>query len=130
MWPPPNRRMKVKLPEDLTWPIFLPLCLLSTISRSSSSAAATLLAGPLKSLRPGLVAEPVADEVGITSVDEDWDLLQDSRDERVERLHPVTLEEEVAVDVEVARVIAVNFGSNSFKTSAWLRYSLTYPKLR
>jgi hypothetical protein len=33
----------------------------------------------------------------------------------MERLHPVTLEEEVAVDVKVARVKAINFGSNSLQ---------------
>ena len=68
-----------------------------------------LLAGPLKSLGPSLVAEPVADEVGITGIDEDGDFLEDTGDETVEGLHPVTLEEEVAVDIEVAAVVAVNF---------------------
>lgn len=65
-----------------------------------------LLARPLKSLAPGLVTEPVADEIGITSVDEDRDLLKNAGNEAVERLHPVTLEQEVAVDVEVAAVVA------------------------
>lgn len=73
------------------------------------------VAAPLKSIRPGLVAEPVANEVGITGIDEDRNLLEDSRDKLVERLHPVTLEKEIAVDVKVARVKAVNFGSNSLQ---------------
>jgi hypothetical protein len=34
-----------------------------------------LLTRPLESLSPGLVSKPVADEVGITSIDQDWDLL-------------------------------------------------------
>lgn len=74
-----------------------------------------LVAAPLQSIRPGLVAKPVADEVRITSVDEDGNLLEDSRDKLVEWLHPITLEKEVAVDVKVARVKVVNFGSNSFQ---------------
>lgn len=68
-----------------------------------------LLTGPLESVGPSLVAEPVADEISITGVDEDWDLFEDSWYETVEWLHPVTLEEEVAVDVEVAAVVAANF---------------------
>lgn len=79
------------------------------------SSGIFFVTAPLKSIRPGLVAQPVADEVGITSVDENRDLLEDSRDKMVERLHPVTLEEEVAVDVKVARVKAINFGSNSLQ---------------
>lgn len=72
-----------------------------------------LLARPLKGLAPGLVTEPVADEIGITSVDEDRDLLKNAGNEAVERLHPVTLEQEVAVDVEVAAVVAGDLGTNS-----------------
>ena len=72
-----------------------------------------LLAGPLESLSPGLVTEPVANEIGIASVDEDGDLLENLRHEAVEGLHPVTLEEEVAVDVKVAAVVAGNFSAES-----------------
>lgn len=79
------------------------------------SSGIFFVAAPLKSIRPGLVAEPVADKIGITSVDEDRNLLKDTRDKLVERFHPVTLEKEVAVDVKVARVEAVNFSSNSFQ---------------
>lgn len=67
------------------------------------------LAGPFQGLGPGLVSEPVADEVGVTSVDEDRDLLKDAGDKTVVGLHPVTVEEEVAVDVKVAGVIPINF---------------------
>lgn len=70
---------------------------------------------PLKSIRPGLVAKPVADKVGITSVDEDRNFFEDARNELVERFHPITLEKEISVDVKVARVEAVNFRSNSFQ---------------
>ena len=77
------------------------------------SLVEALLAGPLKSLGPGLVAKPVADEVGITGIDENRDLLEDAGDETVEGLHPVTLEEEVAVDIEVATVIALNLDTES-----------------
>jgi len=67
-----------------------------------------LLAGPLESLGPGLVAEPVADVVGVAGVDEDGDLLEEAGDDAVVRLHPVALEQEVAVDVEVAAVVRVD----------------------
>ena len=40
------------------------------------SRVEVLLATPDKGLTPGLVAEPVADVVGVTSVDEDRDLLK------------------------------------------------------
>lgn len=63
------------------------------------------LALPLQRLSPGPVAEPVADIIRIAGVDQDWDLLEDAGDEAVEWLHPVALEQEVAVDVEVARVV-------------------------
>ena len=72
-----------------------------------------LVAGPLKGVGPGKVAEPVADEVGVTSVDQDGDLLENAGDETVEGLHPVTLEEEVAVDVHVARVVLADLGTKS-----------------
>ena len=77
------------------------------------SSGELLLAGPLKSLRPGLVAKPVADEVGITGINQNGDLLKDSGDEAVVRLEPVTGEEEVTVNVEVARVVAVNLSTDS-----------------
>ena len=71
-----------------------------------------LLARPLKGLGPRLVAEPVADVVSITSVDKDWNLLKDTRNEAVVWLHPVTLQQEVAVDVEVAAVVGVDLCAN------------------
>jgi len=71
----------------------------------------SLLAGPLESLSPGLVAEPIANIVGITSVDENRDLLKDAWDQSVEWLHPVTLEEEVTVDIEVAALVGRNLGA-------------------
>ncbi|GJC86760.1 hypothetical protein ColLi_09599 [Colletotrichum liriopes] len=70
-----------------------------------------LLAGPLESLGPGTVAEPVADVVGVTSVDENGNLLKKLGDDAVERLEPIACEEEVAVDVEVAAVVAVDLGT-------------------
>lgn len=71
-------------------------------------ALEVLLAGPLELVGPSLVSEPVANEVGITSVDEHGNLLQNAGDEEVERLHPITVEQEVAVDVEVAAVVAID----------------------
>lgn len=71
------------------------------------------LSRPFESLGPGLVAEPVADVVGITGVDQDGDLLQETGDKTVVGLHPVTVEEEVTVDVKVARVVPFDLGTHS-----------------
>jgi hypothetical protein len=73
-----------------------------------------LLTRPFKSLSPGLVSEPVADEVGITSIDQDWDLLKNTWHKAVEWLHPVPLEEEVSVDVEIAAVVTADFDAELF----------------
>lgn len=70
-----------------------------------------LVAGPLELVGPGEVAKPVADEVGVTGVDQDGDLLKDAGNETVEGLHPVTLEEEVAVDVHVAGGVGADLGA-------------------
>jgi hypothetical protein len=70
-----------------------------------------LLAFPLQRLSPGLVAEPVANVISITSVNEDWDFGEDLWDKTVEWLHPVALEEEVAVNVKVAGIIRRNLNS-------------------
>lgn len=61
-----------------------------------------LVTWPLKRLSPSLVSKPVANEVGITGINQDWDLLQNAWNESVERFHPIALEEEVSVDVKVA----------------------------
>lgn len=74
-----------------------------------------LLAGPLKSLGPGLVTKPVADEVSVTGVDEDGDLLEETGHQAVVGLHPVTVEKEVAVDIKVAAVVATNLGAQCLK---------------
>jgi len=71
------------------------------------------LAGPFKGFGPGLVAKVVADEVSVTSVDENGDLLKDARDHTVEWLHPVTLEQEVSVDISVAGIVAGNLSTES-----------------
>jgi len=70
-----------------------------------------LLSGPFESFGPSLVSEPVANVIGITSIDQDWDLLNDAWDQSVEGLHPVTLEKEVSVDVKVTAVIAADFNA-------------------
>lgn len=43
-------------------------------------ALESLMAGPLELVGPSLVAKPVADEIGVTSIDEDGDLLQNTGD--------------------------------------------------
>jgi hypothetical protein len=68
-----------------------------------------LLSWPLKSLGPGLVSEPIADEVSITSIDQNRDLFENAWHKAVEWLHPVALEKEIAVDIEVAAVVAADF---------------------
>jgi hypothetical protein len=68
-----------------------------------------LLSGPFESLSPSLVSEPVANVISITSVDQDWDLLDNAWDQSVEGLHPVTLEKEVSVDVKVTAVVTADF---------------------
>jgi hypothetical protein len=71
------------------------------------------VATPFKSISPGLVAKPVANEVSITSIDQYWDFFEKARNELVEWFHPVAVEKEVAVDVKVAGVKVVDFSSNS-----------------
>jgi len=68
-----------------------------------------LLTRPLKGLGPCLISEPIADKVGITSIDQNWDFLEDPWHKAVERLHPVALEKEISVDIEVTAVIAADF---------------------
>ena len=72
------------------------------------------LARPLQSLGPTLVSEPVADKVSIASVNQDLEILEKSGNEAVVRLHPVTLEQEVSVDIEIARIIAADFDAELF----------------
>ena len=49
-----------------------------------SSGLECLLSWPLKSQGPSLVTKPVADEVSIAGIDENWDLLEDSWNKTVE----------------------------------------------
>lgn len=75
--------------------------------------AEVLLARPLELVGPSLVSEPVADEVSVTGVDENGNLVQNVGDELVVGLHPVTVEKEVTVDVHVAAVVAADLGTKS-----------------
>ncbi len=68
-----------------------------------------LLTWPFKSFSPGLVPEPVADEVCVTRIDQDWDLLENAWYKAMEWLHPVSLEQEVSINIEVAAVVAAHF---------------------
>jgi hypothetical protein len=68
--------------------------------------------GPLKLIDPSLVTEPIADVVSIAGIDEDRNLSENLRHKGVVRLHPVTSEHEVAVDVHVAAVVRANLGSD------------------
>jgi hypothetical protein len=53
----------------------------------------------------------VADEISVTGVDEDRNLLENTWHKTVKWLHPVTLEEEVSVDIKVATVICADFNT-------------------
>ena len=66
---------------------------------------------PLKLLSPGLVSKPVADIIGIAGIDQDRYLSKDAGNDTVVRLHPVTLEQEVAVDVKVAGLVRGDFSA-------------------
>jgi hypothetical protein len=68
-----------------------------------------LLTWPFKSFSPGLVPEPVADEICVPSIDQNRDLLENAWYKAVEWLHPVSLEQEVSINIEVAAVIAAHF---------------------
>lgn len=70
-----------------------------------------LLPGPLEGLSPSLVSEPIADEICITSIDQNRDFLQDAWYKAVEWLHPIALEEEIPIDIKVAAVIATDFNT-------------------
>jgi hypothetical protein len=70
-----------------------------------------LLTWPLESFGPGLVSEPVADEVGIACINQNWDLLEDPWYKTVEWSHPVTLEQEISVDIEVTAVVAADLNA-------------------
>lgn len=50
----------------------------------------------------------------ISSIDQDLNLLKESRHKAVVWFHPVALEQKVSVDVEVARVVLANFNSKLF----------------
>lgn len=69
---------------------------------------------PLKRISPSTVTEPVADEVRISGVDEHWDLVKDLWHEAVERHHPIALEQEVTVDIKIARIVRRNLDTKGF----------------
>lgn len=67
------------------------------------------LARPGELQSPSLVAHPVANEIGITRVQQHTDtILEQWRDHVVEGLHPVALEHEAHVDLHVARLVLVD----------------------
>ncbi len=53
----------------------------------------------------------VADEVSVTSIDENWDLFEYSWNQTMEWLHPVTGEQEISINVKITAVIATNFNA-------------------
>ena len=71
------------------------------------------LARPLESFSPRVVSKPIADVVGVTSIDEYGDLFNDAGHKAVEWFHPITLEQEVAIDIEIAAVVAVDFDTEA-----------------
>lgn len=89
------------------------LGVLANLYTLALSLGEALVARPLKFVGPGLVSEPVADKVSVTSIDQDRDLIQDLGNKSEVGLHPVTLQQEVAVDIKVAAIVAVHLGTKS-----------------
>ena len=95
------------------------------------------LTGPWKGLRPCLITQPVADEVGISlsrisiahsrygkelwlgrgaySIDEHRDPLHNGRHQAVEWFHPVALQQETSIHVKIAAIVAVNFSTQGLE---------------
>jgi hypothetical protein len=84
------------------------------------------LTAPLQGLSPGVITEPVTDVISVTSIDQDGDLLQQVGNERVEGQHPVTVKQEVAIDVKIARLELGNLASQSFD-NFWIVQVLADP---
>lgn len=91
----------------------LAVLLVANLQRTHLGLVVLLLSRPDKLLGPGLVTEPVADVVGVTGVDEHGNLLEDIRNEQVEGLRPVSVEEESTVNVGVAALVISNLGTDS-----------------
>jgi len=91
----------------------LTILVATDLERLHLGTVEVLLAIPDKLLSPQLVAEPVANIVGIASVNENGDLLDDIRDKEMERLGPITVEQECLVDVGVATLVILDFGTDS-----------------
>lgn len=72
-----------------------------------------VVSGPWELVSPGLVAQPVADKVLVSRVDQHWQAgLQQLDDGLMVGLHPVTSQKEVSVDVEVAAFVQVDLGTH------------------
>jgi hypothetical protein len=83
------------------------------LERLKLSIIEALLSRPDKLLGPCLVAEPVADEIGIASVDENGDLLEELRYQQVEWLGPIAIEQERTVYIGIAAIVRLNLGTHS-----------------
>lgn len=116
---------EVAMRLDLT-DLLANVLVVDNVERLKLLGSKLLLAGPFKGVGPGLVTEPVADEVCIAGVDQNRNLLKDTRDEAVVRLEPISIEEEVTVDVEVARVVTIDLGTDGI-THALLAKVLANP---
>ena len=105
------------------------LAVTTKLQGSASNLLVGLAPGPFKSISPCGIAQPVADEVSITSIDQYWNLVQDVWNETVERLHPVPSEKEVPIHVKVAPIIAVNLHSKSLHDLWLVQIIVDPPKL-
>ena len=74
-----------------------------------------LLARPLQGLRPRMVPQPIANVIRVAGIDQHGDLLDDVRHQAVEGLHPVALEQEVSVDVEVAALVPADLDAQALE---------------
>lgn len=79
------------------------------------------LSRPLQSLGPSVVSKPVANEISITGIDKNGDFLEKIRNKSVVRLHPVTGEQEVPVDIEVAGIVAIDFGTDGIDNTLFIQ---------
>lgn len=102
-----------EVPTALNLSNLLLLSLVSnSIERLELSGSVLLVTRPLKSISPSLIAEPVTDEISITSVNQHGDLFEDTGDETVEGLHPITVEKEALVNTHIARIEIIDLGAD------------------
>ena len=100
---------KVALAFDL--PNFFSIT--AKLQGSTSDLLVCLATRPFKSVGPTSITKPVANKIGVPSIDQYWNLVQNIRDETMEGLHPITSQKKVPVDIKVAPIVAVDLNTKS-----------------